>query len=130
MNRRCADAVDDLTAFCQNLVAQRQVEVACLRREHLLFGNLTAYPLAFGTGASRITKGIHDDIGLFSDFGSRCYIRVLIEYIPELHFLSSTVSAMFRNAYSSKHCITPTCKSKVQLLDTNSEKEMEIHSMR
>jgi hypothetical protein len=41
------------------------------------------------------------DFAHISALASLHWLRVLVEYIPELRFLSSTVSAMFRNAYSS-----------------------------
>ena len=56
-------------------------------------------------------------------------VRVVVDYVPDLNFLSSEVSACFRSSPIAKHCICERRKTIVQPLGTNAEREIETQGM-
>ena len=57
------------------------------------------------------------------------WVRVVVDYVPDLNFLSSEVSACFRSSPIAKHCICERRKTIVQPLGTNAEREIETQGM-
>jgi hypothetical protein len=57
------------------------------------------------------------------------WARVLVDYIPELKFLSSELSARFRLPPVAKHRMRDGRKTMVQPLGTNAERETETQGM-
>ena len=57
------------------------------------------------------------------------WVRVLVDYIPELNFLSSAVSARFRTPPIAIHRMREGRKTVVQPLGTNAERETETQGM-
>ena len=57
------------------------------------------------------------------------WARVLVDYIPELKFLSAEISSRFHSAPVAKHCMREGRKTVVQPLGTNAEKEIETQGM-
>jgi uncharacterized protein DUF6589 len=54
---------------------------------------------------------------------------VLVDYVPDLNFLSSEISARFRSPPIAKHRMREGRKTVVQPLGTNAEREIETQGM-
>ena len=59
------------------------------------------------------------------DIQSLHFARVLIDYIPELKFMSNNISTRFRSERLAKHRMHEGWKTVVQPLGTNAEREIE-----
>ncbi|KAF8969042.1 hypothetical protein BDZ97DRAFT_1902760 [Flammula alnicola] len=57
------------------------------------------------------------------------WVRVLVDYVPDLNFLSSQISARFRSPPIAKHRMREGRKTVVQPLGTNAEREIETQGM-
>ena len=57
------------------------------------------------------------------------WVRVLVDYVPDLNFLSSEVSMRFRSSPIAKHRMREGRKTIVQPLGTNAEREIETQGM-
>ena len=57
------------------------------------------------------------------------WVRVLVDYVPDLNFLSSQVSDRFRSSPIAKHRMREGRKTIVQPLGTNAEREIETQGM-
>ena len=63
------------------------------------------------------------------DIQSLHFARVLIDYIPELKFMSNNISTRFRSEPLAKHRMREGRKTVVQPLGTNAEREIETQGM-
>ena len=57
------------------------------------------------------------------------WVRVLVDYVPDLNFLSSQVSSHFRSSPIAMHRMREGRKTIVQPLGTNAEREIETQGM-